>query len=349
MTQKKQERRFLVMAFVSNSVGLGAKNFPQDVKIVQWLLVRAQLFYGIELFSRVYVLSESGIADSETTSAIRDIILIYPNKSLTKTINSNSIIYDISSNRPIVFPDDRTEKILIKCSLKPICLICTETGDIKLDFNSDPLAVQAISGRINFQTFKHLAENKDNSLCESLTKDGIEAKALLNNPRIRTFLDMIAVVEGTDKSFEDGVQTGYDVEGGSDKIHPALTDLSLHPGKAASGRYQAIPDTWTQDAKRLGLTDFTPESQDIFGAWKLKNRGMVDDILNNRFENAINIGSLEWASFPNKIATQINGNKPTSNYTYSRGPRAGQKQPAVSAMELKAFYEDALKIYKIKK
>jgi hypothetical protein len=142
------------MAFITNSVGLGAKNFPEDVKIIQWMLIRSQSFYQRQLFTTEYSISENGIADSATNAALRDVILIYPNKSLTKIIDTSSVIYDFSPNKPIVFPDDRTYKILIKYSLKPICVVCTEAGDVKLDFNDDPLAVQAIAGRINLQTFK---------------------------------------------------------------------------------------------------------------------------------------------------------------------------------------------------
>ncbi len=42
------------MAFITNSVGLGGKNSPPDVSIIQWMLVRAQNNYGLNLFDAVF-------------------------------------------------------------------------------------------------------------------------------------------------------------------------------------------------------------------------------------------------------------------------------------------------------
>jgi muramidase (phage lysozyme) len=310
------------MAFITNSVGLGAKNFPQDVKIIQWMLIRAQTFYGtFRLFSREYALAENGFTDAETNAAVRDIVLVYPNKSLTKHINSSSIIYDATPTKPIIFPDDSNYRFLLRCSLKPICVVCTEEGERKIDFSDDPLAIQAIAGRINFQTFKHLAENKDGSLCETLTKEGIEAKALLKDPRIRAFLEVIKYAEGY---FANRVVQYHE---GSDWV--TLPNFDDHPGRtlpgagsSAAGAYQIMTDTWfgvkaknDPGAKKiLGLTDFTPESQDIFAVYKMKTQGIITPLFAGKFADAIQAGCGEWASFPDNTKGDATKN-PKSHYS----------------------------------
>jgi muramidase (phage lysozyme) len=329
------------MAFITNSVGLGAKNFLQDVKIIQWMLIRAQLFYQRQLFTSQYALTESGNCDTETSAALRDIILIYPNKSLTKIVDSSSLVYDFTPIKPIIFPDDRTYKMLLKYSLKPICVVCTEAGDVKLDFHDDPIAVQALTGRINFQTFKHLAENKDGSLCETLTKEGIEAKNLLKDPRIRAFLDMIAFAEAY---FAKRVMN-YDE--GSNFIK--IDDLTDHPQRilpggssSASGRYQFMSPDWATTKKAVGVSDFTPESQDIAAVHLLRSRNrIVEAILADNILEAIQRASGTWASFPDKNKSK-NGdvnNFPTSHYS---------GQGAAPANELVNEYLKALNSYKKK-
>ncbi len=62
------------MAFITNSVGLGGKNSPPDVTIIQWMLIRAQNNYGLNLFDAAYTLSESGAVDNQTGLAIKAII-----------------------------------------------------------------------------------------------------------------------------------------------------------------------------------------------------------------------------------------------------------------------------------
>lgn len=62
------------MAFIKNSVGLGGKNSPPDVSVIQWMLIRAQKFYTLNLFDAVYTLQETGVVDEHTGSAIKAVI-----------------------------------------------------------------------------------------------------------------------------------------------------------------------------------------------------------------------------------------------------------------------------------
>ncbi len=133
--------------------------------------------------------------------------------------------------------------------------------------------------------------------CEALTKEGIEAKEKLNDPRVRAFLDTIAFAEG---------DTNYTTAFGSTLKSPKIIeDLAAHPntatgGSSAAGRYQFKSDTWNEAKTKLGLTDFTPNSQDIASVYKMKTRGVLNALFADNFPSAVESGSAEWASLPFK-------------------------------------------------
>jgi hypothetical protein len=161
---------FAVMSFITQSVGREGKNLPDDVKVIQWMLRRAHSFYGQSIFSSLQTASETGFLDNITLQMIADITarktnqlkILQPAPVGQKSTPSNSFEF---FNRPVIFPNDESYKYLLKCSLKPICLVCTSEGDVKADFNNDPLAIEALAGRMNFSSFKSQAEAKDKLEC----------------------------------------------------------------------------------------------------------------------------------------------------------------------------------------
>lgn len=113
------------------------------------------------------------------------------------------------------------------------------------------------------------------------------------DPKIKAFLDLIGKSEGAD----------YNVLYGGSKF----TDFSKHPNKkitaggitsTAAGKYQFLYGTWNEVSKKLGLKDFSPNSQDLAAIQLIKNRGAYNLILNNKIADAISVLSKEWASFP---------------------------------------------------
>lgn len=133
------------------------------------------------------------------------------------------------------------------------------------------------------------------------------------------FLDTIAWSEGTSVSpatRNDGydvIVTGYD---GKPNI---LTDYSDHPfdggrepivlridretGKPtlksdASGRYQIMLATWRSYHPRLGLADFSPESQDRLACRLIRERGAIPLLAASDIAGAIHACANIWASFP---------------------------------------------------
>lgn len=120
-------------------------------------------------------------------------------------------------------------------------------------------------------------------------------------PEGRGLLDAIA----------GGESTGYNVLNGGG----TFSDYSQFPaGGKAAGRYQFMPDTWADEAKRLGLKDFSPRSQDA-AAWDLAQRVytrrtgrlLADDLKDPSKQGAIaGVLSGTWTSLPG-------GSQPNSN------------------------------------
>lgn len=124
---------------------------------------------------------------------------------------------------------------------------------------------------------------------------------LLQNPRVRAFLDVIAYAEGT--LHEQGYYTLY---GGG-----IFDDYTDHPRRristwsqnklltsTAAGRYQILTRTFDHWSSLLNLSDFSPENQDKIALALIRQMGALKDILAGRFEVAIKKVSSIWASLP---------------------------------------------------
>jgi muramidase (phage lysozyme) len=123
----------------------------------------------------------------------------------------------------------------------------------------------------------------------------------LENPNVRSFLGMIGSAEGTDKYGYNTLFGGGKVESLSD--HPRqlfdFTETTGRPNKTtAAGRYQFLSNTWDEQAKKLGLPDFGPQSQDLAAVNLLRERGILPDVLAGNWESAVKKSGPIWASLP---------------------------------------------------
>ena len=113
---------------------------------------------------------------------------------------------------------------------------------------------------------------------------------------------IIRTVEGT--TGDKGYRTRF---GGHQ-----FDDLSKHPNikaptpwgtsSEAAGAYQFMMPTWKEAKSALGLTDFSPESQEKAGRFLTQRRGVNPDTRFNSFEEfsaGISKLSPEWAGLPN--------------------------------------------------
>lgn len=138
-----------------------------------------------------------------------------------------------------------------------------------------------------------------------------ELEAALANPNVQKYLRMIAQAEGT---YKDASSDPYRVAfGGS-----TFDDLSKHPnvlraftqtdGKAnktsAAGAYQFLGGTWADVAGKLGLQDFSPRSQDLAALELIRRNGSLQDVLDGRFDAAVQRDGKTWASLPSSPYAQ---------------------------------------------
>jgi len=116
---------------------------------------------------------------------------------------------------------------------------------------------------------------------------------------------VIRQVEGT--RGEKGYNTrfgGHQFEGFD--AHPNIAEATPWGTKSeAAGAFQFMKPTWDHASKTLGLTDFSPKSQQEAGRYLTQNRGVNPDADLSDFNTfASNISKLspEWAGLPNSTS-----------------------------------------------
>lgn len=126
------------------------------------------------------------------------------------------------------------------------------------------------------------------------------------------FLLMLRVSEGTAGSRGYNTQVGYTYfEDYS--THPALAGwrgmplsaamcagagLSAGCVSTAAGAYQITRPTYKRVAANLGISDFTPESQDAIAIELIREKGALGDVDSGNFAGAVNKVRKVWASLP---------------------------------------------------
>jgi muramidase (phage lysozyme) len=172
---------------------------------------------------------------------------------------------------------------------------------------------------------------------------------VLDNPNVRSFLDMISAAEGTTKHGYNTLFGGGKVESLAD--HPRqlfdFTETTGRPNKtSAAGRYQFLSNTWDEQAKKLGLPDFGERSQDLAAVNLLQERGILPDVLQGNWETAVKKSGPIWASLPSSpypqprqsndfVMQQLNNPRQllaSANPTSDANPPAMSMQPDFSKM-----------------
>jgi muramidase (phage lysozyme) len=124
------------------------------------------------------------------------------------------------------------------------------------------------------------------------------------NPQARRWLEAISGAEGTQR---DAPADSYRVLFGGGLFDPSktgwkhpdkvITSASFPRGSAAAGKYQFMPATYKEVAAKLGLTDFSPRSQDLAALEKIRQRG-VDPSKDKITPQTLAKLAPEWASLP---------------------------------------------------
>lgn len=92
----------------------------------------------------------------------------------------------------------------------------------------------------------------------------------------------------------------------SNHWHGVLITMGAFKGQysTAAGAYQINWPTWKDFAPRVGVTDFTPASQDAVAAAILQSTGAIDALAVDNMELAFSKASRRWASLPGSTAGQ---------------------------------------------
>ena len=111
------------------------------------------------------------------------------------------------------------------------------------------------------------------------------------NDNVRRFLDFLGQAEGAD----------YDVLVGGSRFddfsrHPNIVGLRTAEGPStAAGKYQITGTTYRDFAPRLGINDFSPESQDRLALAIIESEGALEDVQAGNFDAAIQKLGGRWA------------------------------------------------------
>jgi len=123
-----------------------------------------------------------------------------------------------------------------------------------------------------------------------------ENRAHLEAPNVRAFLNAIAAAEGGGYDFRYGAVHGR-------RNDPwRFTDYSTHPGPGRGGRttaagmYQITRPPWREMGAKMGLTDFSPATQDLVAVEVLRTIGVLDDIVRGDVGAALDKASHRWAA-----------------------------------------------------
>ncbi|WP_033576163.1 glycoside hydrolase family protein [Dickeya chrysanthemi] len=153
---------------------------------------------------------------------------------------------------------------------------------------------------------------------------------LVDNPNARAYLDAISKAEGTAGHMNGGYNTLFGGEQFANMSdHPRIlkpftqTD-GVQNKTSAAGRYQFTQKSWDEAASALGLTDFSPRSQDMAALWLIQRAGQLDNVVNGDFMSATNGLGGVWASLPSSPYAQPKRSQADmANYLGDYGYRAG--------------------------
>jgi tape measure domain-containing protein len=138
---------------------------------------------------------------------------------------------------------------------------------------------------------------------EGLTPLGKKYADLAQDPRVRAFLKSVAIAEVGSTLVNAGKGYGKQIGGNyakeefsnPEQLTQIPASLPGRGGQNAFGRYQFhAPDL--VDARKIGVKNLSPQSQDIIAVQKLVYRGALEPLLKGDLSTAIKKAGNEWAS-----------------------------------------------------
>ena len=117
---------------------------------------------------------------------------------------------------------------------------------------------------------------------------------------VKKFLDFLGRAEGADYNTIVGGSKFSDF-----RAHPRVVGLRTAEGPStAAGKYQIVGTTYDEIAPKLGIRDFTPDSQDRIAVELIRRKGALEDVRSGNFDAAISKLGSTWASLPSSPYSQ---------------------------------------------
>ena len=182
---------------------------------------------------------------------------------------------------------------------------------------------------INGSTYELPDSLTGDALSGSLKQLSAMAPNGQSDPDLNTknFLSFISKAEGADYSTVVGGGKFNDFS-----KHPNIPAVKTADGvSTAAGRYQITKTTYDDVATKLGVTDFSPESQDKIALELIRRNGAIDDVRSGNFNAAVDKLGKVWASFPSStykqskrsrewVASEFSKLNPVSNAVAAESP-----------------------------
>jgi muramidase (phage lysozyme) len=127
-----------------------------------------------------------------------------------------------------------------------------------------------------------------------------ESTPVGDTSNLTKFLSFLSQAEGADYNTIVGGSRFNSFD-----AHPGVVGLRTKEGPStAAGRYQITKTTYDDVAPRLGIKDFSPQSQDAIATELIRRGKAYDDVISGNFESAINKLGSTWASLPSSPYSQ---------------------------------------------
>ncbi|WP_332878055.1 paar repeat-containing protein [Massilia sp. S19_KUP03_FR1] len=156
---------------------------------------------------------------------------------------------------------------------------------------------------------------KELRILASKQKRLAENREYLKNGNVRAYLAAIAAAEGGDYNLMYGGVIGKK----NDRWR--FSDFSTHPGPGIDGRttaawrYQINMANWKENGeKKMGLTDFSAETQDLIAVESIRYAHAIDDVIAGDVETAARKSSKVWAAIPKGPGIPNDAGQPYMRY-----------------------------------
>jgi hypothetical protein len=135
------------------------------------------------------------------------------------------------------------------------------------------------------------------------------ARDAMSNPEVFAFMQALSPGEGD-----------YDQLNGGGRF----SGWSYPGAGVAAGAYGIMPTTYEGLKKQLGLTDFSPDTQDVMTAHLIASRGAVPSLVNGNLQEAIGKLRGTWPSLPGGTQPNIHTNSFVDRYNNNLKQLMGQ-------------------------